>query len=146
VTRLSQILHLDDGEFPALRAEIESKPLPAKRRAGVHTPLRPLPFGAPARAVAAMADLRAADAPVLPTAPSAPPSRDLVEFQTAVACAMHADHAMQVDTIAVIDAIAALAPDAHTVAMALAPVVALLAEDAPDTGWGVHAAQLGGAL
>lgn len=32
------------------------------------------------------------------------------------------------------------------VAAELAPVVALLGEGAPDTGWGVHAKQLGGAL
>jgi len=70
------------------------------------------------------------------------PSRDLVEFQTAVSCAMHADYERHLDTLAVVNSIAALAADAHVVAMALAPVVALLAEDAPDTGWGVHAEQL----
>lgn len=127
MTRLSQILHLDDGEFPAVRAAIEARPASKPTQ---HPKLS---------AREALAWMRAQDAPVPPTAP---PSRDLVEFQTAVACAMHADHATQVDTIAVIDAIAALAADAHTVAMALAPVVALLAEDEPDTGWGVHAEQL----
>jgi hypothetical protein len=29
MVQLRQLLHLDDGEFPALRAEIESKPTPA---------------------------------------------------------------------------------------------------------------------
>jgi hypothetical protein len=28
MTRLAQLLHLDDGEFPEIRAQIESKPLP----------------------------------------------------------------------------------------------------------------------
>jgi hypothetical protein len=55
------ILHLDDGEFPALREQIEAAPLP---RVGVRTPRPPLPLGAPARSVAAMAELRA-EAPAL---------------------------------------------------------------------------------
>lgn len=141
MTRLSQLLHLDDGEFPAVRAQIEAQPLP-KREA---------PFRAAYTGVSAdvLPWLRAQDAPVPPTAmreafdhgswlpasvglrvtPLAAlklPSRDLVEYQTAVSCAMHADYAMQLDTLAVIDSIAALAVDAHTVGMALAPVVALL--------------------
>jgi len=37
VTRLARLLHLDDGEFPALRAQIETKPLP--------TPPAPKPLG-----------------------------------------------------------------------------------------------------
>jgi len=57
MSRLAKLLHLDDGEFPALRAQIESKPL----RVGVHTPLAPLPAGTPARAIAAMAELHLAD-------------------------------------------------------------------------------------
>jgi hypothetical protein len=30
MTRLAKILHLDDGEFPALREQIEAKPLPVR--------------------------------------------------------------------------------------------------------------------
>jgi len=29
VTRVARLLHLDDGEFPALRAQIEARPIPA---------------------------------------------------------------------------------------------------------------------
>lgn len=46
---LSQLLHLDDGEFPALRAQIEAKPMP---RVGVPaTTRRPLRIDEQARAV-----------------------------------------------------------------------------------------------
>jgi hypothetical protein len=70
VTRLAKILHLDDGEFPALRAQIEAKPI----RVGIHEPLPPLPLGAPARAVAGLAELRADRALGMrrPTVPSTP--------------------------------------------------------------------------
>ncbi len=128
-------------EFPDARKTFEA----------VHPPKREAPFRAAYTGVAAdvLPWLRAQDVPVPPTALRAAldhgswlpasvglrvtplaalklPSRDLVEYQTAVSCAMHADYAMQLDTLAAIDSIAALAVDAHTVAMALAPVVALL--------------------
>lgn len=57
MTRVSRLLHLDDGEFPELRAQIEAKPI----RVGIHEPLPPLLLGAPARAVAGLAELRDAE-------------------------------------------------------------------------------------
>jgi hypothetical protein len=53
VTRVARLLHLDDGEFPALRAQIEAKPLPA--------PPAPKPLG---WGRAMLDHLKAADAPV----------------------------------------------------------------------------------
>lgn len=56
MTRLSQLLHLDDGEFPELRAAIESKPLPA--------PAAPKPLG---WGPAMLSYLRALDVAATPT-------------------------------------------------------------------------------
>ncbi len=70
-----------------------------------------------------------------PTAPTAGPSRDLIEYQTAVSCAMHADYGRHLDTLAAIDAIAALAADAHAVRMALAPIAGLLELPLPGSDW-----------
>jgi hypothetical protein len=88
-------------EFPDTRRDFEA----------VHPPKRE-PFRSAYTGVAAdvLPWLRAADTSWSalgmrrPDAPPAPPSRDLIEYQTAVSCAMHA----------------------HTVTMALAPIVALL--------------------
>jgi hypothetical protein len=110
-------------EFPDTRRDFEA----------VHPPKRE-PFRSAYTGVAAdvLPWLRAADTSWSalgmrrPDAPPAPPSRDLIEYQTAVSCAMHADYERHLDTLAAIDAIAALAADAHTVTMALAPIVALL--------------------
>ena len=57
---VARLLHLDDGEFPALRAQIEGRP----PRVGARTQRPPLPLGAQARAVAALAEMRSLDAPV----------------------------------------------------------------------------------
>ena len=64
MTSLSRLLHLDDGEFPALRAQIEARP----PRVGARTQRPPLPLGAPARAVAALAEMRSLDVPDAPVA------------------------------------------------------------------------------
>lgn len=70
MTRVARLLHLDDGEFPALRAQIEAQPMP---RVGIPTTTRPpLPLGAPARSIAALAELRAADRAMGMRAPAAP--------------------------------------------------------------------------
>lgn len=92
-----------------------------------------LPLGAPARSVAALRELRT-EAPVEPRTlgmrrPSAPrplPGRDCIAYLTAVSAAIHTDYERHLDTLRVIDDIAASAPDTHTLAMALAPVVAML--------------------
>jgi hypothetical protein len=70
VTRVARLLHLDDGESPALRAEIESKPLPA-------TPAQKRPgWGrdmiAFLNAEAPVLDLRAADRTLGMSRPPAP--------------------------------------------------------------------------
>jgi hypothetical protein len=62
VTRVARLLHLDDSEFPALRAQIEARP----PRVGARTQRPPLPLGAPARAVAALAEMRSLDVPDAP--------------------------------------------------------------------------------
>jgi len=64
VKTVAKLIHLDDGEFPALRAQIEARP----PRVGARTQRPPLPLGAPARAVAALAEMRAADVPDAPVA------------------------------------------------------------------------------
>lgn len=124
MTRLASLLHLDDGEFAAARAEQEARPLPQ----------RPAPL--PAGWGRGMIAFLRAEAPVeprtlgmrRPTAPTAPklPSRDLIEYVTAVSVAMHADYERHLNTLRVIDQIAAAAPDPHTLAMALAPVLGQL--------------------
>lgn len=141
MSRLSQLLHLDDGEFPALRAQIEAQSMP---RVGVPaTTRRPLRIDEQARSVAALAGLRT-ETPVLglrvvngigmrrPAAPSpvdAPklPSRNLIEYVTAVSTAIHADYERHLDTLRTIDEISAAAPDTHTLRMALTPILAQLA-------------------
>lgn len=112
-----------------LAACATSRPAPAERPRGVDPKRTPLPLGAPARSVAVLADLRAADGTLGMRRPSAPvpaaapplPSRDLIEYVTAVSTAIHADHLRHLDTLRVIDDIAAvltehselLAPPSH---------------------------------
>ena len=55
MTRVARLLHLDDGEFPALRAQIEARPIPAPP-----APPAPLPLG---WGRAMLNHLKAADAP-----------------------------------------------------------------------------------
>jgi hypothetical protein len=88
MVQLRQLLHLDDGEFPALREQIEAAPLP---RVGVRTPRPPLPLGAPARSVATMAELRAADRTLGIRRPATPKQRPANPFawQTATAALVH---------------------------------------------------------
>jgi len=62
VKTVAKLLHLDDGEFPALRAQIEGRP----PRVGARTQRPPLPLGAQARAVAALAEMRSLDVPDAP--------------------------------------------------------------------------------
>lgn len=131
-------------EFPELRATIEATPPPVRR---------PFKAAYPGVSVDALALMRSLDGPVPPTAlrdafdrgawlpasvglasvPLAalelPPTRDLIEYQTAVSCAMHADYAKHLDTLAVFADISAAwadADDTHALRMALAPVEALL--------------------
>lgn len=76
MTRVARLLHLDDGEFPALRAQIEAEPMP---RVGVPATTRPpLPLGAPPRSIAALAGLRA-EAPV-PSTRRRPAPKPAVPF------------------------------------------------------------------
>lgn len=141
MSRLSELLHLDDGEFVAARAAAEAAP-----RLGVRSKRPPLPLGAQARSVAALAGLHA-ETPTLgmrrPTAPARPapkplPARSLIEYVTAVSTAIHADYERHLDTLRVIDEISAAAPDAHTLRMALAPVVEQLVPPLPGTDWATN--------
>lgn len=121
-SRLLERIH--PTELIEARAAAESKPLP------------PAPAPKPPNWGRDMIAFLRAEAPVEPRTlgmrrPSAPtarplPSRDLIEYVTAVSTAIHADYERHLDTLRVIDDIAAAAPDTHTLAMALAPVVAML--------------------
>lgn len=117
MTRVARLLHLDDGEFPELRAAIEAKPLPA----------RPVPKPA-GWGRDMIAFLRSQDAPAAPR----PPQRftpDLLARLAFVSTAMHADYERHLDTMRVLDVISAVwaaATDTHALRMALAPVEAML--------------------
>jgi hypothetical protein len=102
VKTVSRLLHLDDGEFPALRAQIEARP----PRVGARTQRPPLPLGAPARAVAALAEMHAAEP--TPVAPPRPFSPDLLARLAFISTAMHADYTRHLDTMAVLDEISAV--------------------------------------
>lgn len=128
------IVHRD--EFPDVRKDFEA----------VHPPTREAPFRAAYTGVAAdvLPWLRAADTSWSalgmrrPAAPTAPPSRDLIEYQTAVSCAMHADYERHLDTLTAVDDISAAiadGTDAHAVRMALAPIAELLELPLPGSDW-----------
>ena len=55
------------------------------------------------------------------------PGRDTLAYLTAVSVAIQADHETHMNTLRVIDAIRAAAPDTHTLAMAIAPISEQLA-------------------
>lgn len=83
------------------------RPVPATTRP-------PLPLGAPARSIAALAGLRS-------EAPVPLPSRNLIEYTAAVSVAIDADYERHLDTLRTIDEISAmltehpelLAPPSH---------------------------------
>lgn len=111
MTRVARLLHLDDGEFPELRAAIEAKPLPKASAS------KPPNWGRDM-----IAFLRAEDnVPPIPAAFRPLRSRTLIERLAFVSTAMHADYARHLDTLRVIGEIAAvltehpeaLAPPAH---------------------------------
>lgn len=95
MTRVARLLHLDDGEFPALRAQIEAKPITA--------PPAPKPLGW-GRDIIAF--LREQDAPAAPK-PQRPFSADLLTRLAFVSTAMQADYTQHLDTMAVLDEITA---------------------------------------
>jgi hypothetical protein len=133
------MVHRD--EFPDVRKDFEA----------VHPPKRE-PFRSAYTGVAAdvLPELRAADTSWSalgmrrPTAPPAPPSRDLIEYQTAVSCAMHADYERHLDTLATLDGISAvliehpalLAYPSHPgVRLGLRRALAGLDEPLPGSDW-----------
>lgn len=89
MSRLASLLHLDDGEFPALRAQIEAKPIPAPHAS------KPLGWGrdmlAFLRAEAPVLDLRVANGTLGMQRQAAPKPRPANPFawQTASAALVH---------------------------------------------------------
>lgn len=118
MTRVARLLHLDDGEFPELRAAIEAKPLPKASAS------KPPNWGRDM-----IAFLRAEDnVPPMPATFRPLRSRTLIERLAFVSTAMHDDYARHLDTLRVIDEISAMgaASDMHVLRMALAPIAAQL--------------------
>lgn len=133
MTRVLHRLRTDEVLIPCATAQ------PAERPRGIDAPRPARQAGV---AVEVLRDLRAADTTPAalgmrrPTAPvSRPlPTHALIERLTAVSTAMHADYDRHLDTLAVLDGIAAAiadGADAHVVRMALAPIAAELAALAP---------------
>lgn len=127
---MTRLLHRPKRDEDVLLAACtSSRPAPVERPRGVDAQRTPLPLGAPARSVAVLAGLRAETPTLGMRRPSAPvpaaapplPSRDLIEYVTAVSTAIHADYERHLDTLRVIDDIAAvltehpelLAPPSH---------------------------------
>ena len=99
---VAKLLHLDDGEFPALRAQIEARPIPAP------------PAKKPPNWGRDMIAFLHAEAPVEPRtlgmrrpATPRPFSPDLLGRLASVSTAMHADYTRHLDTMAVLDEISA---------------------------------------